>query len=122
MTGVDLISISSPTHATAVRPTDKSFEIFLPTNSSAPDRDFVLRWRRAARPALLSAAWISADQDATYALARLGAQDQVPESREGKDIYFSLIVPEAWPERNGPRERDERERLKKHVTDTMGRL
>ena len=57
------------THATAVRPTDKSFEIFLPANASAPDRDFVLRWRRAARPALLSAAWISADQEATYALA-----------------------------------------------------
>ena len=85
---VDLSSISSPTHATAVRPTDKSFEIFLPANASAPDRDFVLRWRRAARPALLSAAWISADQEATYALAQLGAPDEVPESREGNDIYF----------------------------------
>jgi Ca-activated chloride channel family protein len=85
---VDLSSISSPTHATAVRPTDKSFEIFLPANASAPDRDFVLRWRRAARPGLLSAAWISADQEATYALAQLGARDEVPESREGNDIYF----------------------------------
>ena len=47
-----------------------------------------LRWRRAARPALLSAAWISADQEATYALAQLGAPDEVPESREGNDIYF----------------------------------
>ena len=49
---------------------------------------FVLRWRRAARPALLSAAWISANQEATYALAQLGAPDEVPESREGNDIYF----------------------------------
>ena len=54
---VDLNSISSPTHATAVRPTDKSFEIFLPANASAPDRDFVLRWRRAARPALSAGCW-----------------------------------------------------------------
>ena len=71
-----------------MRPTDKAFEIFLPANASAPDRDFVLRWRRAARPTLLSAAWISADQEATYALAQLGAPDEVPESREGNDIYF----------------------------------
>ena len=85
---VDLCSISSPTHATTVRPTDKSFEIFLPANASAPDRDFVLRWRRAARPDLLSAAWISADQEATYALAQLGAPNEVPGSREGNDIYF----------------------------------
>ena len=52
----DLCSISSPTHATVVRPL--AFEIFLPTNAAVPDRDFVLRWRRAARPNLLSAAWI----------------------------------------------------------------
>ena len=85
---VDLCGISSPTHATVVRPTDKSFEIFLPTNAAVPDRDFVLRWRRAARPDLLSTAWISADQEATYALVQLRAPDEVPESREGSDIYF----------------------------------
>ena len=47
---VDLCSISSPTHPTAVRPVGDDFEIFLPSNVAVPDRDFVLRWRRAARP------------------------------------------------------------------------
>ena len=54
-----------------------------------PDRDFVLRWRRAARPDLLSAAWISSDPEATYALIQLRAPDEVTvENREGSDIYF----------------------------------
>ncbi|MGA7903804.1 MAG: VIT domain-containing protein, partial [Terrimicrobiaceae bacterium] len=85
---VDLCSISSPTHATAVRPKDNAFEIFLPMNAAVPDRDFVLRWRRAARPNLLSAAWISSDQEANYALVQLRAPDEVPGNREGVDIYF----------------------------------
>jgi Ca-activated chloride channel family protein len=86
---VDLCSISSPTHATAVRPAAGAFEIFLPANAAVPDRDFVLRWRRAARPDLLSAAWISSDQVATYALIQIRAPDEVPaENREGSDIYF----------------------------------
>ena len=85
---VDLCSISSPTHATAVRPKDNAFEIFLPMNAAVPDRDFVLRWRRAARPNLLSAAWISSDQEADYALVQLRAPDEVPGNREGVDIYF----------------------------------
>ena len=85
---VDLCSISSPTHATAVRPKDNAFEIFLPVNAAVPDRDFVLRWRRAARPNLLSAAWISSDQEAKYALVQLRAPDEVPGNREGVDIYF----------------------------------
>jgi Mg-chelatase subunit ChlD len=67
---------------------DNSFEIFLPANAAVPDRDFVLRWRRAARPDLLFSAWISAEQEATYALVQLSAPDEVPESREGTDIYF----------------------------------
>ena len=86
---VDLCSISSPTHPTAVRPAADAFEIFLPANAAVPDRDFVLRWRRADRPDLLSAAWISSDQEATYALIQLRAPDEVPvENREGSDIYF----------------------------------
>ena len=85
---VDLCSISSPTHPTAVRPVAGAFEIFLPANAAVPDRDFVLRWRRAARPDLLSAAWISSDQEANYALVQLRAPDEVPGNREGVDIYF----------------------------------
>ncbi len=86
---VDLCSISSPTHPTPVRPAAGAFEIFLPANTAVPDRDFVLRWRRAARPDLLSAAWISSDQEATYALIQLRASEKAPaESREGSDIYF----------------------------------
>ena len=86
---VDLCSISSPTHPTAVRPVAGAFEIFLPANAAVPDRDFVLRWRRAARPDLLSAAWISSDPEATYALIQLRAPDEVTvENREGSDIYF----------------------------------
>ena len=86
---VDLCSISSPTHPTAVRPTGTAFEIFLPMNAAVPDRDFVLRWRRVTRPNLLSAAWISSDPEATYALIQLRAPDEVTvENREGSDIYF----------------------------------
>jgi Ca-activated chloride channel family protein len=86
---VDLCSISSPSHPTAVRPAADAFEIFLPANAAVPDRDFVLRWGRADRPDLLSAAWISSDQEATYALIQLRAPDEVPaENREGSDIYF----------------------------------
>ena len=33
-------------------------------------------------------AWISAEQEATYALVQLSAPDEVSESREGTDIYF----------------------------------
>ena len=72
---VDLCSISSPTHPTAVRPVGDDFEIFLPMNASVPDRDFVLRWRHAARPDLLPVAWISSDQKETYALIQLRAPD-----------------------------------------------
>ena len=42
---VDLCSISSPTHGTAVRPTDNAFEIFLPANAALPDRDPLLTTR-----------------------------------------------------------------------------
>ena len=66
-----------------------AFEIFLPMNAAVPDRDFVLRWRRVTRPDLLSAAWISSDPEATYALIQLRAPDEVTvENREGSDIYF----------------------------------
>jgi Ca-activated chloride channel homolog len=85
---VDLCSISSPTHPTAVRPVGSSFEIFLPLNAAVPDRDFVLRWRHASRPDLQSTAWISSDQEETYALIQLGAPDDVPTDREGSDLYF----------------------------------
>jgi Ca-activated chloride channel family protein len=85
---VDLSSISSPSHPTAVRPTGTSFEIFLPLNAAVPDRDFVLRWRRASRPDLQSIAWVSLDGEETYALVQLGAPDDVPMDREGSDLYF----------------------------------
>ena len=87
---VDLCSISSSTHGTAVRPTDNAFEIFLPTNAAIPDRDFVLRWRHASRPDLLPVAWISSDEVESYALIELRAPDNVPveTSREGIDAYF----------------------------------
>jgi Ca-activated chloride channel family protein len=85
---VDLCSISSPTHPTAVRPTGSSFEIFLPMNVAVPDRDFVLRWRRASSPELHSSAWISSDREETYALLQLSAPDDVPTDREGSDLYF----------------------------------
>jgi Ca-activated chloride channel family protein len=86
---VDLCSISSPTHPTAVRPAGDDFEIFLPISAAVPDRDFVLRWRRAARPDLLPVAWISSDQEETYALIQLRAPNDVAEeTREGSDIYF----------------------------------
>src|SRR5262245_51859349 len=83
---VDLSSISSPTHPTAVRPKDKRFQIFLPTNVAVPDRDFVLRWRRASRPDLQSIAWMSSDREETYALIQLTAPDDVPTDREGSDL------------------------------------
>jgi Ca-activated chloride channel family protein len=85
---VDLSSISSPTHPTAVRPTDNSFEIFLPINVAVPDRDFVLRWRRTSRPDLQAIAWMSSDREETYALIQLTAPDDVPTDREGSDLYF----------------------------------
>jgi len=85
---VDLSSIASPTHPTAVRPTGGSFEIFLPINVAVPDRDFVLRWRRTWRPDLQSIAWISSDGEETYALVQLRAPDDVPTDREGSDLYF----------------------------------
>jgi Ca-activated chloride channel homolog len=85
---VDLCSISSPTHPTAVRPVSSSFEIFLPINVAVPDRDFVLRWRRTSRPDLQSMAWISSDREETYALIQLSAPDIVPTDREGSDLYF----------------------------------
>jgi Ca-activated chloride channel family protein len=86
---VELCSISSPKHPTAVRPAGGDFEIFLPMNAAVPDRDFVLRWRRAARPDLLPVAWISSDQEETYALIQLRAPDDVTATtREGSDIYF----------------------------------
>jgi Ca-activated chloride channel family protein len=71
-----------------VRPTGDSFEIFLPINATVPDRDFVLRWRRASRPDLQSIAWISSDEEETYALIQLRAPDDVPMDREGSDLYF----------------------------------
>jgi Ca-activated chloride channel family protein len=85
---VDPCSISSPTHPPAVRPADGSFEIFLPVNAAVPDRDFVLRWRRASRPGLQSIAWVSSDGEETYALIQLSAPDDVPTDREGNDLYF----------------------------------
>jgi len=86
---VDLSSISSPTHPTAVRPADGHFEIFLPANAAFPERDFVLQWRRASRPDLLPVAWISSQEDETYALIQLSAPNEVPgETRQGSDIYF----------------------------------
>jgi Ca-activated chloride channel family protein len=85
---VDPCSISSPTHPTAVRPTGSSCEIFLPINAAVPDRDFVLRWRRASRPDLQSTVWISSDREETYALIQLSAPDEVPAHREGSDLYF----------------------------------
>src|SRR5260221_5665035 len=85
---VDLSSISSPTHPTAVRPTGNSFEIFLPVNVAVPDRDFVLRWRRVSRPDLQSTAWISSDREETYALIQLSAPKEAPTIREGSDLYF----------------------------------
>lgn len=86
---VDLCSISSPTHPTGVRPAAGAFEIFVPANAAVPDRDFVLRWRRAAYPSPLATAWISSDQEAKYALIQLRASNEVPtEDREGSDIYF----------------------------------
>jgi Ca-activated chloride channel family protein len=85
---VDLCSISSPTHPTAVRPVGNTFEIFLPINSAVPDRDFVLRWRSASRPDLQSIAWISSDREETYALIELKAPEDAPTVREGSDLYF----------------------------------
>jgi len=85
---VDLRSISSPTHPTAVRPVGTTFEIFLPINVAVPDRDFVLRWRRASRPDLQSLAWISSDREETYALIQLRAPEDVPTVREGSDLFF----------------------------------
>jgi Ca-activated chloride channel family protein len=85
---VDPCSISSPTHPTAVRPADGSFEIFLPGNAAVPDRDFVLRWRHASRIDLQSTAWISANGEETYGLVQLSAPDNVPVDREGSDLYF----------------------------------
>jgi Ca-activated chloride channel family protein len=85
---VDVCGISSPTHPSAVRPTDSSFEIFLPANVVVPDRDFILRWRRAFRPDLQSIAWISSNGKETYALIQLAAPDDVPTDREGNDLYF----------------------------------
>jgi Ca-activated chloride channel family protein len=85
---VDLCSMPSPTHPTAVRPTGSSFEIFLPVNAAVPDRDFVLRWRRASSPDLQSIAWISSDGEESYALIQLRAPDDVPTDREGSDLYF----------------------------------
>jgi Ca-activated chloride channel family protein len=98
---VDLSSISSPTHPTAVRPAGSSFEILLPKNAAVPDRDFVLRWRRASRPDLQSIAWISSDREETYALIQLSAPDNVPAIREGSDLYFLVdrsgsMVGEKW--------------------------
>ena len=72
-----------------MRPVGDDFEIFLPMNATVPDRDFVLRWRHAARPDLLPVAWISSDQEETYALIQLRAPDDVAATtREGSDIYF----------------------------------
>jgi Ca-activated chloride channel homolog len=85
---VDPSSISSPTHPTAVRPAGTSSEIFLPINAAVPDRDFVLRWRRASGPDLQSIAWISSVREETYALIQLRAPDDVPTDREGSDLYF----------------------------------
>ena len=86
---VDLSSISSPTHPTAVRPAGNDLEIFLPSNAAIPDRDFVLRWRRAIHPELLPVAWLSSDRENTYALIQLRAPDDAPnEILEGNDIYF----------------------------------
>jgi Ca-activated chloride channel family protein len=85
---VDLSSISSPTHPTAVRPTGAGFEIFLPINVAVPDRDFVLRWRRTSSPDLQPTAWISSDGEETYALIQLAAPDDVATDREGSDLYF----------------------------------
>jgi Ca-activated chloride channel homolog len=86
---VDLGSISSPTHVTAVRPAGSRFEIFLPINAAVPDRDFVLRWRRVSRSDLQSSAWMSSDREETYALIQLKAPDDVPTDREGSDLYFN---------------------------------
>jgi Ca-activated chloride channel family protein len=85
---VDLCSISSPTHPTAVRPAGTTFEIFLPVNAAVPDRDFVLRWRRASRPDLQPIAWVSSDREETYVLIQLAAPDNVATDREGSDLYF----------------------------------
>jgi Ca-activated chloride channel homolog len=85
---VDPSTISSPTHPTAVRPAGSSSEIFLPINVAVPDRDFVLRWRRASGPDMQSIAWISSVREETYALIQLRAPDDVPTDRQGSDLYF----------------------------------
>ena len=86
---VNLETISSPTHSTAVRPCNGAFEIFLPAGASFPDRDFVLRWERAARPDLLPSAWLFTEKSAAYALIQLRAPDDLPSAdAAGCDIYF----------------------------------
>ena len=59
---VDLESIFSPTHPTAVRPAGTDLQIFLPNDAALPDRDFVLRWRRAERSDLLPIAFLFSDK------------------------------------------------------------
>ena len=83
----DLASISSPTHPTAVRPSEGVLEIFLPANASVPDRDFVLRWRRGSRSDLVPSAWISTEETAAYALIQLRAPDDIP-AVDACDVYF----------------------------------
>jgi Ca-activated chloride channel family protein len=86
---VDWGSISSPTHPTAVRPVGTDLLVFLPDDAALPDRDFVLRWRRADRSDLLPIALLCSNQESAYALIQLRAPDDVPaETRDGNDIYF----------------------------------
>jgi Ca-activated chloride channel family protein len=86
---VDLSSVSSPTHPTVVRAAADDLQILLPNSGAVPDRDFILRWRRAIRPNLLPIAWVSLDQENTYGLVQLRAPDDAPlEILEGNDVYF----------------------------------
>ena len=81
--------LSSPSHPLVVRDGEANFRVTLAENGAVPDRDLVLRWTEPPAPELGAMGWLHAERDASYALLRLVAPEEVAvKETTGQDIYF----------------------------------
>ena len=85
----DAPTVSSPTHAVAVRECGTDLTVELASQSALPDRDFVLAWREPEARQLLPQCWRWVDGGETYALVqfRAPATAIAPEGYS-QDFYF----------------------------------
>jgi len=87
----DVKDVSSPSHPVFVRSRQGCSSITIAERAAVPDCDFILRWTELQPEAVKPVAWVSRDQNETYALVRLRAPEQVEASdKYPQDFYFLI--------------------------------